>query len=120
SGSEESASESEDASDDEKVAGNFVGKDTLDGKRTSTKKEALSKSSKSTQMETTGQPDGDDNEEEEDERDIVNPAKLTPLTPAQLQESKAKLKRTGVVYLSSIPPFMKPPKVRHLLSPFGT
>ena len=26
----------------------------------------------------------------------------------------------GIVYLSSVPPFMKPHKVRHLLSPYGS
>jgi ESF2/ABP1 family protein len=42
------------------------------------------------------------------------------LTPAALKSSMAASKRTGVVYLSRVPPFMKPQKVKQLLSHFGT
>ena len=34
--------------------------------------------------------------------------------------AKARKRKTGVVYLSRIPPFMKPTTVRQLLSPYGT
>jgi ESF2/ABP1 family protein len=50
---------------------------------------------------------------------ITNPSALKPLTPAELAASKAATAKTGVVYLSRIPPFMKPQKVRDLLSRFG-
>lgn len=50
---------------------------------------------------------------------ITNPSALKPLTPAQLAQSKEATHKTGVVYLSRIPPFMKPQKVRDLLSRFG-
>ena len=34
---------------------------------------------------------------------------------------KKRSKRTpGVIYLSRIPPYMKPHKLKHLLSPYGT
>ena len=39
--------------------------------------------------------------------------------PREPKEKKRK-RKTGVVYLSRIPPFMKPPTVRQLLSPYGT
>lgn len=50
---------------------------------------------------------------------ITNPAHLTPLTPAQLAASRLTTKKSGVVYLSSVPPFMRPQKVKALLSRFG-
>jgi ESF2/ABP1 family protein len=45
--------------------------------------------------------------------------KLKRLTPAQLAASQRKAKKTGVVYISRVPPFMKPTTVRKLLSPYG-
>ncbi|MCJ1327004.1 RNA-binding ATPase activator esf2 [Thelotrema lepadinum] len=89
-------------------------------------------------------PDSDDPAENADSRDLVtgtpsrsqskdestlqttkpasstlqNP-KLKPLTPSQLASSQRKARKTGVVYLSRIPPFMKPATLRHLLSPYG-
>lgn len=43
-----------------------------------------------------------------------------PLTIKQLESTARAARKTGVIYLSRIPPFMKPQTVRHLLSPFGT
>ena len=52
--------------------------------------------------------------------DIITPPHyLTPLTPSQLKASRQAVKRTGVVYLSRLPPFMRPQKVKFLLSRFG-
>jgi len=42
-----------------------------------------------------------------------------PLTKKNLVASEAAIKRSGVVYLSRIPPFMKPTKLRSLLEPYG-
>ncbi|KAF3904155.1 hypothetical protein AA313_de0205370 [Arthrobotrys entomopaga] len=53
-------------------------------------------------------------------KDITDPTHLKRLTPAQLAASKTSLKKTGVIYLSRIPPYMSPSQIRHLLSPFGT
>lgn len=50
---------------------------------------------------------------------ITSPHHLTPLTPSQLKASRQAVKRTGVVYLSRLPPFMRPQKVKFLLSRFG-
>ena len=61
---------------------------------------------------------------EEDEKKATKkgPAKteLKTLTPAQLAQSRLATKKTGIIYLSRIPPYMKPHKVKHLLSRFGT
>ncbi|KAI8590644.1 hypothetical protein BDZ88DRAFT_90948 [Geranomyces variabilis] len=43
-----------------------------------------------------------------------------PLTAAALAKHEAKVAKTGVVYLSRIPPFMRPVKLRSLLSKYGT
>ncbi|KAK6533366.1 RNA-binding ATPase activator esf2 [Orbilia ellipsospora] len=53
-------------------------------------------------------------------QDITDPKHLKRLTPAQLAASKTSLKKTGVIYLSRIPPYMSPSQIRHLLTPFGT
>lgn len=45
--------------------------------------------------------------------------KLKKLTPEQLAKEQKKIKKTGVCYLSSIPPYMKPVKLRSILSKFG-
>ncbi|OBT43511.1 hypothetical protein VE00_06786 [Pseudogymnoascus sp. WSF 3629] len=41
------------------------------------------------------------------------------LSKKNLVATEAAVKRSGVVYLSRIPPFMKPQKLRSLLEPFG-
>ncbi|MCJ1318942.1 RNA-binding ATPase activator esf2 [Xylographa vitiligo] len=45
--------------------------------------------------------------------------KLKPLTQSQLASSQRKAQKTGVIYLSRIPPFMRPSTIRHLLTPYG-
>lgn len=45
--------------------------------------------------------------------------KLKKLTPQQLAKEQKKIKKTGVCYLSTIPPYMKPSKLRSVLSRFG-
>lgn len=43
-----------------------------------------------------------------------------PLSQKALVASAAAVKRSGVVYISRIPPSMKPQKIRSLLEPYGT
>jgi ESF2/ABP1 family protein len=47
------------------------------------------------------------------------PSISKPLTKKSLVATAAAIKRSGVVYLSRIPPFMKPTKLRSLLEPYG-
>lgn len=47
------------------------------------------------------------------------PGVSKPLTKKNLVASAAAIKKSGVVYLSRIPPFMKPQKLRSLLEPYG-
>lgn len=51
--------------------------------------------------------------------EIDLPGISKPLTKKNLVASAAAIKRSGVVYLSRIPPFMKPTKLRSLLEPYG-
>ena len=48
------------------------------------------------------------------------PGVSKPLTKKNLVATTAAIKRSGVVYLSRIPPFMKPQKLRSLLEPYGS
>ena len=47
-------------------------------------------------------------------------SKLKPLTKSQLAASQLRARKTGVIYLSRIPPFMRPSTLKHLLTPYGT
>lgn len=47
------------------------------------------------------------------------PGVSKPLTKKNLVASEKAIKKSGVVYLSRIPPFMKPAKLRSLLEPYG-
>lgn len=44
---------------------------------------------------------------------------LKPLTPEALAAFKAAQDRAGIIYISRIPPGMRPTKVQHLMSAFG-
>lgn len=46
-------------------------------------------------------------------------SKVKPITKEELEVVNAARLRTGVVYLSRVPPFMKPQKVKQLLSAYG-
>ena len=50
----------------------------------------------------------------------TSPSTSKPITAKKLEATARIARKTGVIYLSRIPPFMKPQTVRHLLSPFGT
>ncbi|KOS18253.1 Pre-rRNA-processing protein ESF2 [Escovopsis weberi] len=42
-----------------------------------------------------------------------------PITKKNLVATEAAIKKSGVVYMSRVPPFMKPNKLRSLLAPYG-
>lgn len=69
-------------------------------------------------------PEDDHSEEEYDLPDGMDPQGfagpvLKPLSPEALAEYNAAQERAGVVYISRIPPAMRPAKVRHLMSVHG-
>ncbi|KAI9768535.1 MAG: RNA-binding ATPase activator esf2 [Geoglossum umbratile] len=98
------------------------------------KRRKLIKDSEGEEEENAGDSDGDGSNGDHGGLDGTAPAGIlqretaasttrqTPkvLTPAALKSSMAASKKTGVVYLSRVPPFMKPQKVKQLLSRFGT
>ncbi|KAI9827233.1 MAG: RNA-binding ATPase activator esf2 [Thelocarpon impressellum] len=81
---------------------------------------------------SASEEDGDE-QVEEDTKDIPNVAygsgedpstsnsrkPVKPLTAKELAATREASRKTGVIYLSRIPPFMKPTKLRSLLTPFG-
>ncbi|ORY06280.1 hypothetical protein K493DRAFT_333167 [Basidiobolus meristosporus CBS 931.73] len=44
---------------------------------------------------------------------------VKPISKEELESFQKAADKTGLVYLSTIPPFMKPQKIRHLLTKFG-
>lgn len=65
--------------------------------------------------------DDDDLDEGMDLAGFAGPSSkvVKPLTPEGLAAFNAEIARTGVVYISRIPPGMRPEKVRHLMSQYG-
>lgn len=47
------------------------------------------------------------------------PGVARPLTKKNLVATEEAIKKSGVVYISRVPPFMKPNKLRSLLAPYG-
>lgn len=50
---------------------------------------------------------------------FAGPKVVKPLTPEALAAFQAAQNRAGVIYISRIPPGMRPTKVRHLMSQYG-
>ena len=74
------------------------------------------------------QPSEQDSDPEDNDQGLGNgmdadgfagPKVVKPLTPEALAAFKAAQERTGVIYISRIPPGMQPTKVRHLMSQYG-
>ncbi|KAI4727554.1 hypothetical protein E4T49_04655 [Aureobasidium sp. EXF-10728] len=64
----------------------------------------------------------DDDEDDNDNLDDTTTTKektVKPLTQKQLLKAQKAAKKTGVIYISRIPPFMKPATLKHYLSPYG-
>jgi len=67
----------------------------------------------------------DDGEEEEEEEEPEEKPKkkskkiVRPLSKEELREFQEANDRTGMIYLSRIPPYMKPQKVRHIFTNYG-
>lgn len=71
--------------------------------------------------EDEGEQEEDDGKEEDREASLKEKkAKVVkPMSKKSLRKLKEDLERTGVVYLSRVPPFMQVAKLRHLLSQYG-
>lgn len=101
--------------------------DSEDEQKIPNKSKTLTKSSKAIQEDN-------DDEENDNASDDAQPTKKSktakipeldlpdvnrPLTKKNLIASAEAIKKSGVVYMSRIPPFMKPTKLRSLLEPYG-
>lgn len=75
-------------------------------------------------------PESGDEEQPEDEQNdalgegmdpsgFAGPKVIKPLTPEALAAFQAAQNKAGVIYISRIPPGMRPMKVRHLMSQYG-
>ncbi|KAI1078197.1 Pre-rRNA-processing protein ESF2 [Whalleya microplaca] len=67
----------------------------------------------------TSPPKKAKNEKSKSKDTLELPDVSRPLTKKNLVASEAAIKKSGLVYLSRIPPFMKPAKLRSLLEPYG-
>ncbi|KAH0274569.1 hypothetical protein KCU91_g5188, partial [Aureobasidium melanogenum] len=66
--------------------------------------------------------DEDDNDDLETATEAASSTRektVKPLTQKQLLKAQKAAKKTGVIYISRIPPFMKPATLKHYLSPYG-
>lgn len=60
-----------------------------------------------------------DSNKEEPKKILELPGVSKPLNKKNLVATADAIKRSGVVYISRVPPFMKPTKLRSLLEPYG-
>jgi ESF2/ABP1 family protein len=61
----------------------------------------------------------DNHNPSDDDTPTTREKTVKPLTQKQLLKSQKAAKKTGVIYISRIPPFMKPATLKHYLSPYG-
>lgn len=134
-----------DSEEQQESRGALAGR-SIKRRRVSEQPEEDSEAEEGVQLEGTGKfaPAADAREEDLDEEDDVRSAAeddqdpedgeeghgalpsiataektVKPLTAKQLAASQKAVKKTGVIYLSRIPPFMKPATLKHFLSPYG-
>ncbi|KAJ9628058.1 RNA-binding ATPase activator esf2 [Taxawa tesnikishii (nom. ined.)] len=132
-----------DSEEQQESRGALAGR-SIKRRRVSEQPEEDSEAEEGVQLEGTGKfaPAADAREEDLDEEDDVRSAAeddqdpedgeeghgalpsiataektVKPLTAKQLAASQKAVKKTGVIYLSRIPPFMKPATLKHFLSP---
>ncbi len=105
---EDDDSEAEDLSDEETQIAEDAGVENGGGKDTdNAREEADEQKSK-----------GKGEEKAERKRDEL-PGMTKPLTKKNLVATEAAVKKSGVVYISRVPPYMNPAKLRSLLEPYG-
>ena len=71
------------------------------------------------EVQETGEEEDQTIGEGMDLEGYAGPKVVQPLTPEALARFNAAQARTGVIYISRIPPGMRPAKVRHLMSAHG-
>ncbi|KAM0197581.1 hypothetical protein ACHAPA_002767 [Fusarium lateritium] len=103
-------------SDDEDDLGSDIDRDNSDDEDDVPGKD----STKSQKQEQDGDKPEKPKRKSKDTTSTELPDITRTLAKKNLVASEAAIKKSGVVYLSRIPPFMKPAKLRSLLEPYGT
>ncbi|KAL9559420.1 hypothetical protein MBANPS3_000435 [Mucor bainieri] len=106
----------DDDSDDSDNDDNHDAKDTADTKLKAQQDDAGALSDSSSDDDLENEEGFDAPEEGGRKHKKKMSKKLKKLTPEELEKFEKARKRTGVCYLSRIPPFMRPKKVRSLLA----
>ena len=114
----ESESESESENENENES------EGKSGDKSKDKEEDKSEDEKDERQIEEDQDKEEYDEIEEMEKQLANEGtfgihKMKKLTPEQLEKAQKRIKRSGVVYLSSMPPYMKPTKLRQIMERFG-
>lgn len=102
--------------DDATDAGASDLEDEDEEEETATKVVKGDKSEKPDAGKTTGETAKSKKKDDDQPADI---RLIKPLTRKNLVATEAAIKKSGVIYLSRIPPFMKPQKLRSLLETYG-
>ncbi|KAJ4270258.1 RNA-binding ATPase activator esf2 [Fusarium torreyae] len=103
-------------SDEEDDLGSDIDRDVSDDEEDTVEKDAKRTKKDDQEEEKPEKP----KRKSKDTTSIELPDVTRTLTKKNLVASEAAIKKSGVVYLSRIPPFMKPAKLRSLLEPYGT
>ncbi|KAA8910392.1 hypothetical protein TRICI_004190 [Trichomonascus ciferrii] len=117
SDSEENGSEREEDREDESVANLKGGSDSED-EEMQDEEEGRTEMVKKAPVQKSDDKDEDDEDEDEEENKKEDKI-VKPISKKELEKREKQIKKTGVVYISRIPPFMKPDKLKHILSRFG-
>ncbi|KAJ1331803.1 ESF2/ABP1 family protein [Microdochium nivale] len=115
--SEESESDDEDRITDAQHSR----KQTTAAKSSSSSKRRKSSDDEAEEQDDDVEEDDDDDEDRDAAADALPELPdITRLTKKNLVATEKAVKKSGLVYISRVPPFMKPQKLRSLLDSYGT
>lgn len=112
----------EDESDDESVREDEASVPTKAQKSTASRplaKDADEQSEDGSLDDDHGDAAGSTEDDTALQTTTAHAANLKALSSKRLEKSQKAAKKTGVIYLSRVPPFMKPATLKHLLTPYG-
>ncbi|EPE10709.1 u3 snornp-associated protein esf2 [Ophiostoma piceae UAMH 11346] len=109
--SQDDDEEEEEDEDAEELGGEEEGDDIK-----ATKSDKSGKKDKKDKKKSKSKSDDDSSDED---NTITLPGATKPLAKKNLVSTAKAIRRSGVVYISRIPPFMRPGKLRTLLEPYG-
>jgi len=117
---ENSDNEEDNEADENENNDNSDKNENTDEKTTSKADSRFDMSNFDDEEDEDNEKDTNENEEEKGKDVEKKPKKVKkPISESKLKKFNVQHNKTGVVYLSKIPPFMKPIKLRHLLSRYA-